>query len=171
MNITYGLEIHHQGDRYVQVAETALDGMSKAAVPGAFFVDIFPICQSRTFLLFPLVSLTSISKICPRMDAFCQIQEESKILAKSRDRNARRAVCSRLGGYRNYASCPSITHTNLIIMCQRTGQASPSFVSGLLGDTVLQSESGDHRSDLETIRACAGMTYAGESLTQFAVLH
>lgn len=44
MNVTYGIEIQDEDDHYITVAETALDGMAKAANPGAFFVDIFPIC-------------------------------------------------------------------------------------------------------------------------------
>ncbi|KAJ3886163.1 cytochrome P450 [Lentinula edodes] len=45
MNVTYGIEIQDEDDRYVTVAETALDGMAKAANPGAFLVDIFPILK------------------------------------------------------------------------------------------------------------------------------
>ncbi|KAJ4484986.1 cytochrome P450 [Lentinula edodes] len=45
MNVAYGIEIEDEDDRYVTVAETALDGMAKAANPGAFLVDIFPILK------------------------------------------------------------------------------------------------------------------------------
>ncbi|KIK63931.1 hypothetical protein GYMLUDRAFT_161793 [Collybiopsis luxurians FD-317 M1] len=45
MNVTYGIEIRDEEDHYITVAETALDGMAKAANPGAFFVDIFPILK------------------------------------------------------------------------------------------------------------------------------
>lgn len=66
MNVTYGIEIEDEDDHYITVAETALDGMAKAANPGAFYVDIFP---ART--LYPgikhLVSLNHSfsSKACP----------------------------------------------------------------------------------------------------------
>ncbi|KAJ3769540.1 cytochrome P450 [Lentinula raphanica] len=42
MNVVYGIELQDQDDHYITVAETALDGMAKAANPGAFLVDIFP---------------------------------------------------------------------------------------------------------------------------------
>ncbi|KAE9389422.1 cytochrome P450 [Gymnopus androsaceus JB14] len=45
MNVTYGIEVQDEDDHYITVAETALDGMAKAANPGAFFVDIFPILK------------------------------------------------------------------------------------------------------------------------------
>ncbi|KAF9219295.1 cytochrome P450 [Gyrodon lividus] len=42
MNVIYGIEIAPKDDRYIDIAEQALDGMAKAAAPGAFFVDVFP---------------------------------------------------------------------------------------------------------------------------------
>ncbi|KAK1220118.1 hypothetical protein PQX77_017157 [Marasmius sp. AFHP31] len=45
MNVTYGIEIADEEDHYITVAETALEGMAKAAHPGAFLVDIFPILK------------------------------------------------------------------------------------------------------------------------------
>ncbi|KAJ4485859.1 cytochrome P450 [Lentinula aciculospora] len=45
MNVTYGIEIQDKEDHYIIVAENALDGMAKAANPGAFLVDIFPILK------------------------------------------------------------------------------------------------------------------------------
>jgi hypothetical protein len=42
MNVIYGIEIAPRGDKYIDIAEEALDGMAKAAVPGAFLVNIFP---------------------------------------------------------------------------------------------------------------------------------
>ncbi|KIJ60731.1 hypothetical protein HYDPIDRAFT_98167 [Hydnomerulius pinastri MD-312] len=42
MNVIYGIEIAPKSDRYIDIAEQALDGMARAAAPGAFLVDIFP---------------------------------------------------------------------------------------------------------------------------------
>ncbi|KIJ12719.1 hypothetical protein PAXINDRAFT_14478 [Paxillus involutus ATCC 200175] len=42
MKMIYGIEIAPKDDRYVEIAEQALDGVATAATPGAFFVDIFP---------------------------------------------------------------------------------------------------------------------------------
>jgi hypothetical protein len=45
MKMIYGIEIAPKDDRYVEIAEQALDGVVTAATPGAFFVDIFPWCK------------------------------------------------------------------------------------------------------------------------------
>ena len=43
MGVTYGIPIASTEDRYIAIAEKALDGMGKAASPGAFLVDLIPI--------------------------------------------------------------------------------------------------------------------------------
>ncbi|OAX41845.1 cytochrome P450 [Rhizopogon vinicolor AM-OR11-026] len=45
MNVIYGIEIAPRGDKYIDIAEEALDGMAKAAAPGAFLVNIFPLLK------------------------------------------------------------------------------------------------------------------------------
>ncbi|KAF8874417.1 cytochrome P450 [Infundibulicybe gibba] len=42
MNVTYGINVAPHDDRYITIAEKALDGMAKAANPGAFLVDVLP---------------------------------------------------------------------------------------------------------------------------------
>ena len=42
MSVTYGIKIAATNDRYITIAEKALEGMSQAASPGAFFVDLLP---------------------------------------------------------------------------------------------------------------------------------
>jgi len=42
MSITYGIKIASTNDRYIAIAEKAMEGMSQAASPGAFFVDLLP---------------------------------------------------------------------------------------------------------------------------------
>ncbi|PFH49608.1 hypothetical protein AMATHDRAFT_76109 [Amanita thiersii Skay4041] len=42
MNVTYGITVSPKDDRYITVAEKALDGMAKAANPGAFLVEVLP---------------------------------------------------------------------------------------------------------------------------------
>lgn len=44
MRVVYGIAVSSQDDKYISVAEIALDGMARAANPGAFFVDFIPIC-------------------------------------------------------------------------------------------------------------------------------
>jgi len=44
MRVVYGIAVSPQDDKYISVAEIALDGMARAANPGAFFVDFIPIC-------------------------------------------------------------------------------------------------------------------------------
>lgn len=50
MRVTYGITIALTEDRYIRLAEKALEGMSTAARPGAFLVDFVPFCK-RTFLV------------------------------------------------------------------------------------------------------------------------
>ncbi len=79
MNVTYGIEVSDEDDRYITVAEKALDGMAKAAHPGAFLVDIFPI---RTFLHhIPRVHClipTSIVKHVPEFMPFAGFKRKAR---------------------------------------------------------------------------------------------
>lgn len=45
MGVVYGIKVSPQDDKYISVAETALDGMARAANPGAFLVDLIPSCE------------------------------------------------------------------------------------------------------------------------------
>ena len=43
MDIAYGIKIQGTGDRYISLVDEAIDGIEEASVPGAFWVDFFPI--------------------------------------------------------------------------------------------------------------------------------
>ena len=43
MDIAYGIEVQETGDHYISLAEEVIKGGSEAAIPGAFWVDFFPI--------------------------------------------------------------------------------------------------------------------------------
>lgn len=58
MGVTYGISISSTEDRYIAIAEKALDGMAKAASPGAFLVDLLPIRGSFIPLCQWLILLT-----------------------------------------------------------------------------------------------------------------
>ncbi|KAJ8689905.1 hypothetical protein PTI98_012762 [Pleurotus ostreatus] len=45
MKVVYGIDVVPKDDYYITIAERALDGMAKAASPGAFLVDILPILK------------------------------------------------------------------------------------------------------------------------------
>jgi hypothetical protein len=45
MGVVYGIKVLPHDDSYISVAEEALDGMARAANPGAFLVDIIPSCE------------------------------------------------------------------------------------------------------------------------------
>jgi len=45
MGVTYGIAINSTEDRYIAIAEKALEGMARAASPGAFLVDLIPVCS------------------------------------------------------------------------------------------------------------------------------
>ena len=43
MDIAYGIKVQESGDRYILLVKEVIDGGNEAAVPGAFWVDFFPI--------------------------------------------------------------------------------------------------------------------------------
>jgi hypothetical protein len=46
--VFFGIDINNKHDEwYIDIAEEVMKGISEAAVPGAFLVDIMPICASN----------------------------------------------------------------------------------------------------------------------------
>ena len=45
MKIAYGITVQESDDPYISIAEEALSGVAEAAIPGAFWVDLFPILK------------------------------------------------------------------------------------------------------------------------------
>lgn len=45
MNVTYGIDVQESDDPYIALAEEALSGINEAAIPGAFWIDLFPILK------------------------------------------------------------------------------------------------------------------------------
>lgn len=45
LNITYGLAPKAADHPWIQMAETTIGVAAKAATPGAFLVDTFPLCE------------------------------------------------------------------------------------------------------------------------------
>ena len=45
MNIGYGISVQESDDPYILIAEEALNGLSEAGVPGAFWVDLIPLLK------------------------------------------------------------------------------------------------------------------------------
>ena len=43
MDIAYGIKVQESGDRYISLAEEVMSGGVEASIPGAFWVDFFPI--------------------------------------------------------------------------------------------------------------------------------
>lgn len=50
MAIAYGIDVNSVDDSYVAIAERALEGLSEAAVPGAYMVDQIPLRELRSVL-------------------------------------------------------------------------------------------------------------------------
>lgn len=47
LKITYGYDVQDSNDPLVDIAEGAIMGFSQASTPGAWLVDIIPICESE----------------------------------------------------------------------------------------------------------------------------
>ena len=45
MKIGYGIAVQESDDPYISIAEVALNGAAEAGIPGAFWVDLFPILK------------------------------------------------------------------------------------------------------------------------------
>ena len=45
MKIGYGIGIQESDDPYISIAKVAMNGAAEAAVPGTFWVDMFPILK------------------------------------------------------------------------------------------------------------------------------
>ena len=45
MKIVYGIAVQESNDPYISMAEEALSGVAEAGIPGAFWVDMFPILK------------------------------------------------------------------------------------------------------------------------------
>jgi hypothetical protein len=67
MSITYGIDIEDKEDRYIAMAERALEGVGQAASPGAFLVDLLPWrkLSSSLLLMWSIHMEFYHSQICP----------------------------------------------------------------------------------------------------------
>ena len=45
MKIGYGISVQESEDPYISIAEEAMHGAGEAGIPGAFWVDLFPILK------------------------------------------------------------------------------------------------------------------------------
>jgi hypothetical protein len=45
MKIVYGIVVQESDDPYISIAEEVFKGLAEAAIPGAFWVDMFPILK------------------------------------------------------------------------------------------------------------------------------
>ena len=45
MKIAYGIAVQESNDPYISMAEVAFSGVAEAGIPGAFWVDTFPILK------------------------------------------------------------------------------------------------------------------------------
>ena len=45
MKISYAIDVQESNDPYILAAEEAMKGISEAGVPGAFWVDVFPVLK------------------------------------------------------------------------------------------------------------------------------
>ena len=45
MKIAYGISVQESGDPYISMAEIAFTGVAEAGIPGAFWVDSFPVLK------------------------------------------------------------------------------------------------------------------------------
>ncbi|PPQ81814.1 hypothetical protein CVT25_013650 [Psilocybe cyanescens] len=142
MSVTYGITIDLTEDRYIALAEKALEGMAKSAGPGAFLVDLMPSRESYFAAL----------SVSPFIDVPCRSVRyiPEWVPGASFKRKAREWRAAVMGMKEE----PFATVVNEM----KSGKAPPSFVSNLLND--LGSEKDSEEDEIETIKNCAGIAYA-----------
>ena len=74
MEMTYGMDIKSHEDKFLQAAERLVELVGETLEPGAFLVDIFPICLSPNseFLWHPTDNPAS-SEARPRLVSWGQV--------------------------------------------------------------------------------------------------
>ena len=99
MDIAYGIQIKDKTDEYIHIAESALEGMSEAAVPGAFLVNQIPWCMSICFLSPVNVSNTFLihSKICSFLVPWHRLPEKGCGME----------IFDGINGYQTFLGCQS----------------------------------------------------------------
>lgn len=45
MSIAYGIDVQEQDDPFIKAAETSISVVDITLVPGAYLVNLFPICE------------------------------------------------------------------------------------------------------------------------------
>ena len=45
MKVSYGIDVRESDDPYISLTEESLHGITEASIPGAFWVDFFPILK------------------------------------------------------------------------------------------------------------------------------
>ena len=146
MKIVYGIDVQESNDPYISLAEIALDGLSQAAIPGAFWVDFFPIL-----------------KYVPRWFPGAGFQRKA---ARWREINTimvekpfRYVEEQLVGDHHDLFEC-SWVHTNIF---QQKGKAGPSVAASLI--ERLPDENDPQRPmDERLARDVAGVSYVGVCL-------
>jgi hypothetical protein len=57
LRISHGYEAKGNNDPFVDLADRAVDQFSRSTVPGAFMVDIVPLCKTIRFYSLPVIAL------------------------------------------------------------------------------------------------------------------
>jgi hypothetical protein len=66
--VVYGIKVLPKADPYIAIAEKALEAVAATANPGAFLVDVLPICESDSLLSFDVgISPGYVSETCARV--------------------------------------------------------------------------------------------------------
>lgn len=93
------------------------------------------------------------------MDARCWMEASGNGMETRRDRDARRPVqCSQIWFGKCSFQNVERERSNALLFPQKQGTANPCFVSNLVNELELKENA---NIDLDTIKGCAGLAYAG----------
>jgi hypothetical protein len=142
LKISHGYDVREVDDPLVELADRATDQFSKACLPGAFLVDVFPICAFFfCWLSTVLIFVGFDSEICTRMVPRSRVQKSSEGVPRDGERNGRQASSD---GQRRHGTTlltlSSKKKTQMLRFKQAAGTAPASYTSTLLADAELTPE-------------------------------
>ena len=142
MDIAYGIKVQETGDLYISLVEEVIDGLNKALVPGAFWVDFFPI----------LVHVPSWFPSAGFQKKAAHWRELNKIVLEKPFRYVQEQLVR--------DPSPCVMNMVILVILQKIGSAVPSVLSTLI--ERLPNEDDPQRPTEEKVaQNVAAMSYIG----------
>ena len=154
ISVTYGIDVLPKNDPYIATAESAIQPLFIAAIPGTFLVDTFPWLKYVPDWM-PFAGFKRKAKVWRKL-AMAMIENPYKV-------GKEKIVSTK---YWTLSCRLTISHHNFI--CQERGDITPSFLSYSLAD---MNQNHDIAYQEEVIKNTAGTLYTGGSFRPSNLIH